>query len=275
MHMAWDDASEHARWFLGGAFDGDGCVHVTSRQLSPRLVVTQAERGLKLLHTFRDACGGAIYAGPRPKNPDRHQPTWAWCITGLAAACLAERLAPYTLLKKRQLLMAAVFQEKLQKDTKQRLATRLVELKHVPHTPIATLLHSPYAAGFVDTDGSLRAYPNVGIHVTQKYPAIAHAFRDTFGVGTVHETPTACRWHVSGASAKVVVRCLEPFLVVKKPQAHIVLHAQLTKDVGAREALKPLQGNQGRSTRSAQIPTPTPHIFSSKSRPVGTISPRF
>lgn len=273
--MIWDNVTEDSRWFLGGAFDGDGCVHVTTRQLAPRLVVTQAERGLKLLHTFRDVCGGAIYAGPLPKNPERHQPTWAWCITGFAAACLAEKLAPYTLLKKRQLLMAAVFQETLRKDTKQRLATRLVELKRVPHTPIRHLLRDPYAAGFVDTDGSLRAYPNVGIHVTQKYPAIVHAFQETFRVGTVHQTPTACRWHVSGPSAKVVVRSLEPFLVVKKPQAHIVLNAKLTNDVEARQALKPLQGNQGRATRSAQIPTPTPHRFSSKSHPVGTISPRF
>ena len=46
--------------------------------------------------------------------------------------------------------MAAVFQETLRKDTKQRLATRLVELKRVPHTPIRHILRDPYAAGFVE-----------------------------------------------------------------------------------------------------------------------------
>lgn len=240
--MAWEDAPEEVRWYAGGAFDGDGCVHITSRHLRPRLVITQAERGRMLLDHFQALCGGAIYAGPRPRDMEKHQRTWAWCLTGMAAALMCSKLAPYTHLKRSQLELAAAFQKTMNQTSKKELASQIASLKKQPHMPIhAVPLHHAYAAGIVDTDGSLRAFPSVGLSVTQKYPAVLEALRQTYGIGSV----TGPKWQVSGTKAKEVLRHVQPFLVAKKPQADIVLQAKLTGDIDAKIALMPLQGNQG------------------------------
>lgn len=244
--MAWENESEPVKWYAGGAFDGDGCVHITKRQLAPRLVITQATRGKALLEEFQRLFGGSIYTSKAPVDPTKHQQTLAWCLTGVAAAHACLQLAPYTHLKRQQLVLASQFAHKMPKETKQYVADDIATLKKQPHEPIQNIpIPEPYAAGIIDTDGSLRAYPSISLSVTQKYPAVVTALHTTFQRGSISRSPQAARWHVYGSTAKDILRSLEPYLVAKKDQAHIVLEAKLTKDTDARIALMALQGNQG------------------------------
>ena len=233
----WTDATEEERWYAGGAFDGDGCVSVSSAHFLPRLELIQAQRGRALLDTFQALFGGAIYERAKPADPERHQPTWAWVLTGALAMAAARSLAPYAHLKRPQLLLVG----HIRTDPKRIVHEQVACLKRHPHLAIEHLpLPTPYAAGLLDTDGSFRAYPHVSLQLTQKYPAALLAMQGTFGGSVCGE-----KWTVYGAKAKDVVRTIRPFLVVKNPQADILLRAKLTKDIDAKIALLPYQGNQG------------------------------
>ena len=245
----WELASHDRRWYIGGAFDGDGCLHITKRQLSPRLVITQADRGKVLLQEYQDMFGGAIYKGPTPQK-EVHQPTWAWCLTGYNAASVCELLLPYTHLKKQQLLMGAAFQDPLTKDIKSRLAVRISQLKHVPHHPIDKPLTTAYAAGIVDTDGCISIHPTLRIGVVQKFPALTQALAETYSAGGPYRGKTSWTWCTTGKKAESILHELEPHLIVKKEQAHIAFKAQNTQNKAEyREALAALKGNQGRAPK--------------------------
>ena len=235
---AWDSVPEDRRWFLGGAFDGDGCVLASGGRL--RMCMTQAARGRPLLDLFSEVLGGRVYDRTPTQPRETHQPTAVWYLNGPAARVACGHLAPYTHLKRRQLDVAHTT------TPAAAAATILADLKRVPHDPIRERLHVAYAAGIVDTDGSMRVFPYIRLSVAQKYPAVVHALRETFDAGGVcQETPAAFRWQVYGRNAKAIIEMLQPHFVAKRPQADIVLLAKLTRDTDAHVQLMAYQGNQG------------------------------
>lgn len=235
--------------YIGGVFDGDGCVTAVSKH-SVRLSVTQASRGRALLHLLHACLGGTIYErnGGKPVS-ERHQPVAVWVLGGAAAKAVCLQLQAHTYLKRAQFSLAS----------SGRTLEMLPLLKQEAHAPIEDLpLPLPYCAGLLDTDGGLRVVPCIRFSVSQKYPAVLHALQKTFDKGTVcKESDTAYRWQVYGKNAKHVLSLIQDYTHVKKEQVSLVLQARLTKDTDTHIALMAYQGNQGCTTENKLLIMPT------------------
>lgn len=256
--------AEETMWWAGGILDGDGCVVI--RQSGTVLVaIKQAAKGKLLLHHFQALFGGNVYRAGRTVSV-RHQAPFQWELAGAAAKAFCLRIAPYTRLKRRQLELAATVPANPKglacvRETQSQLRYALKDLKAQPHERIRDEVGVPYAyaAGLVDTDGSLDLEPTPRIIVTQKYPAIVDWFRETFGGGVyAYKNRAAHEWKVTGTKAVTVLERMAPYMLAKLEQARVILEDRAgwspTTPPPAGESpaarLRALKGNQNKKRTS-------------------------
>lgn len=97
-----------------------------------------------------------------------------------------------------------------------------------------------YLAGFLDGEGSWLLDSTTRIVCNNTCPTPLYALKRRFG-GTVSEQPQKCRrkqvhrtlfrWAISGEDCRKACLELIPYLIEKKPQAHLLLAAWDTRKV--------------------------------------------
>lgn len=237
-------------WWTGGVMDGDGCV-VVRMDGTVIVAIKQAVKGLALLREMSSLHGGTVYTAG--KAIGRRQVAYQWELTGATAKRFCAHVAPYCRLKRSQFELAASVPANPKgdaaiRDEQHRLRNRIRELKTLPHPSIDDVPHRAYAAGFVDTDGSLDILPTTRILVIQKYPAIVDWFAATFGgINYAYKNRQAHEWRVTGAKALALLTTLVPYMRGKRDQATLVLSAKsyATPHIAAHH-LRQLKGNQNK-----------------------------
>ena len=111
--------------YIGGFFDADGSVSVYKNGGYYRLSVALYQnrpRGLKLLESIRDYTG----LGQVIKNRNRHE-SYALEFYSNEAAIFLRSIAPYTILKRAEVITALAFRETKNRFTF--IPERIVELQ--------------------------------------------------------------------------------------------------------------------------------------------------
>jgi len=239
--------AENVKWWTGGVLDGDGCVLVR-REGTVVVSVKQALKGIGLLEELQAAYGGAIY--PAGRVVGARQQAFQWRLAGEKAKAFAREIAPYCRLKRRQFEIAASVPANPKglddiRDLQEAARLEIQTLKRTPHEPIEDDPPLAYAAGMVDTDGSLDLIPTARILVIQKHPAIVEYFHRVFGgINYAYANRPAHEWRITGARARQVLERLAPLMRAKHDQALLVLG----NDPDAPAQLKALKGNQNKKT---------------------------
>ncbi|CAE7222158.1 unnamed protein product [Symbiodinium sp. KB8] len=169
-----DAVADSTLRYLAGFFDGDGCV---SCKLSGCfLQVSQSFDQAEILMLLRDTFGGSI----------RHQrnglglqkPTVRWVVCGQSARRAAELLAPFSITKRKQLLLAAEWPE--ERSHREDCKAELRALKECD-SAVAGPCSWEYCAGFFDAEGHIaqpKAGASLALHVAQKHPKVLNCLRD-------------------------------------------------------------------------------------------------
>ena len=160
------DVPQRVLEYMGGFFDGDGCVSIQKSQY--RLSMTQAQSGSEVLLLFRNLFGGGVYS--KGKALGGRRVTLQWSVSSTSSRLAAGRLSQVSGGKYDQLLLA----ESALPDP-----SRLSSLRAM--APSRAVCPSwSYLAGFFDAEGHIRLrYPaSIALQIGQKFPHVLHAIRD-------------------------------------------------------------------------------------------------
>ena len=160
-------AAEERLQYLAGFFDGDGCVHA---QISGcALSVTQSFDQADILMLYRATLGGSIVKLCDGRGLQR--PSLRWTISGPAARRAAHLLAPYSITKHKQLLLATDWPD----ETSGRQACR-VELSSLKRfdSAVARQCSLEYLTGFFDAEGYIQpiAMAAVQLQIGQRFGTV-------------------------------------------------------------------------------------------------------
>ena len=237
--------------YLAGFFDGDGCVSCMDMS-GCRLKVSQSYDQAEVLMLFREAFGGSI--GREQSGMGLRKPSLYWQLYGDSARRAARLLAPRSITKQRQLLIAAARWPKTNSRRKARKA-ELCALKNYD-SAVAGPCGWSYFAGFFDAEGYIkqqRGGASLVLEIAQKHPQVLKCLRDflsrSVGVDVSLRKKSGTNLHllrIYGLSdCKQVLRhMLGVGLVCKAQQAEVAL--RLTKQNAGQVCarLTCLTGNQ-------------------------------
>lgn len=249
--------SEAEMRYLGGFFDGDGCVTYSSSFC--RLSISQLARNATVVLMFRRAFGGRICADKDGQGVQ--QPVLQWYVTGSAASAAAELLSAYCSGKAEQLRLAA----KWPKTANDRAAAskKLHTLKRAaPNLMGCASLTWPYIAGLFDSDGHVcvpATQASVQLFIVQKYDAILHKTLEFLAAEMPGHTGMKVKAKgeayvlgitTLGASTHALRKLLQAGLLVKRQSATCVLDMSADKHAEIRDQLQVyISGNQSRHQR--------------------------
>lgn len=153
--------------YLGGFFDGDGCV--AGYLAHCRLVVGQSFDKAEILILFQATFGGSI--SRHRAGTGLRKPMIKWEISGQACRRAARLLAPYSLTKQRQLLLAADWPEHA--FGRQQFVVELSRLKRHDSAVVGPC-SVRYLAGFFDAEGNIlpRHYISIRLRMVQKFRTV-------------------------------------------------------------------------------------------------------
>ena len=156
--------------FLAGFFDGDGCVKCSTNLSGCVLAVGQSYDQAEILMLFREAFGGSITR--ECGGVGLKKPMLQWQLCGDSARRTARLLAPHSITKQKQLLIAARWPK-----TKSRREDRKAELCALKNydSAVAGSCSWSYFAGFFDAEGYIkqqRGGASLVLEVKQKYPTV-------------------------------------------------------------------------------------------------------
>lgn len=131
-----NDIPEIKLAYLAGIFDGEGCIHVNTRDneaFTYQLSVTSTD--IELLNWIKDLVGGRIYGPFKGKKNWRN--AYYWHANGLHGKRILQAISPYLILKKEaaQLFIEAVTisynnnNRKRSPQFKQRLTTLALKIQ--------------------------------------------------------------------------------------------------------------------------------------------------
>eukprot|EP00930_Biecheleria_cincta_P030606 TRINITY_DN21197_c3_g4_i1.p1 TRINITY_DN21197_c3_g4~~TRINITY_DN21197_c3_g4_i1.p1 ORF type:complete len:391 (-),score=36.13 TRINITY_DN21197_c3_g4_i1:1158-2330(-) len=243
--------------YLGGFFDGDGCVSPLSRMTGCTLAITQSADRSEILIRYYKAFGGGLYN--ERKGTGLAKACARWVAHGAFSKAAALRLAQVTLLKRKQLLIAARWPSC--KHMRSDAVHQLQSLKHEPETTQGRATISwQYVAGFFDAEGCIRIPPDtlsLHLHISQKpkepLELIAAFLTERLpginpGVhlhGAGHVLSITCTSHC----IFVLRRLMAAGLCLKRKQAEAALAVCHSDHANIRAALSLLGGNQSRYRR--------------------------
>ena len=234
--------------YLAGFFDGDGCV--SPRGLSGCcLQVVQSVVQPEILLLFRDMFGGSIVRGGDGLGLRR--PILSWRICGSLARRAAHLLSPHSILKKRQLSLAAAWPD--EQADRQAANVELRSLKQYDSAVVGPC-SLEYFAGFFDAEGYVEqcshSPASLRLWLRQKHSAVLHCLQgflqSEFRINApirfhrsyvliVSDTPT-CKF--------LLGEMLQAGLICKAKQAETAIGLTLENCDDTRAALGTMVGNQ-------------------------------
>ncbi|CAE7949003.1 unnamed protein product [Symbiodinium sp. KB8] len=164
--------------YLAGFFDGDGCVscpHVSGCCLHVGQSFDQAE----VLMLFYETFGGSITL--QRDGMGLRKPLLRWTAYGQSARNAAHLLAPQSITKQRQLLLAAQWPEAKsdRKDCKAELSALKALKEH--DSAVARPCSWEYFTGFFDAEGYIkqqRGGASLLLQIGQKHPRVLECLRE-------------------------------------------------------------------------------------------------
>ena len=162
--------------YLAGFFDGDGCVSCVSNMSGCKLKVSQSYDQAEVLMFFREAFGGSI--GRERDGMCLRKPMRQWQLCGDSARRAARLLAPRSITKQKQLLIAARWPK-----TKSRREDSKAELRNLKEydSAVAAPCSWEYCAGLFDAEGSIKqplGEASLVSEIQQKYPTVLKCLGD-------------------------------------------------------------------------------------------------
>ena len=237
--------------YLGGFFDGDGCVSLCSTSGGVLLSVSQSAQRPSILLRFRAAFGGGIHRD-RGARGTRHA-SLRWQATGNRAQEAASVLHSLTIMKSAQLHQ--VLDARI--CGRNKVVKTLLRLKAHTHEPGHGTGNCtwPYFAGLFDAEGCIFVQalrPSISLNVSQTNPYILRvtlAFLENEGLGN---------WNLykqSRGSYQLICQQLDTAkgslekllshgLSLKRPQAEHCLALTEKNHAKTRQAVSQLNGQQ-------------------------------
>ena len=242
--------SEPMLAYLAGFFDGDGSVICESRLSGCFLSVGQSYDQAEVLMLFYETLGGSI--SRQGSGMGLRKPLLRWQACGQSARNAAELLAPHSITKRKQLLLAAQWPE-AKSDREERKA-ELRTLKEYD-SAVSGPCSWEYFAGFFDAEGCIKQ-PNGGaslsLELKQKHPRVLEYLREFFAQSLDKDATLA----KAGGSVHVLLLCgltsckqilqhlLAAGLLRKAEQAKLVLSLTTETAAQVNADLGHLTGNQ-------------------------------
>ena len=158
--------------YLAGFFDGDGCVSVNcnSSRSGCVLNVAQSFDQAEVLMLFYETFGGSITS--QSGGIGLRKPCLRWMRCGRSAQKAASLLAPQSLTKRKQLLLAAQWPDATSR--REECAAELRALKEYD-SAVAGPCSWEYFAGFFDAEGYIHQSSmaaSLSLKVYQKHPRV-------------------------------------------------------------------------------------------------------
>ena len=242
--------------YLGGFFDGDGCVTREYSLSGCMLQVAQLAINAEVLILFRQFLGGSICA--KDQGMGMRQPTLQWTVHGGKARAAARQLSNVCLSKAEQLQLAINWPD--DKDARQLVADKLQQLKRSP-PKFRSKSSWAHLAGFFDSDGCIhiRSYgAYLSLDIFQKYAPLllqSKVFLD-LKLGASHVHVQQCRggYELAVYDQKTVYIILQKLfnagLIVKRATTELALSLPENSHLAIREKMSvATTGNQGRYAR--------------------------
>ncbi|CAE7656546.1 unnamed protein product, partial [Symbiodinium sp. CCMP2456] len=234
--------------YLAGFFDGDGCVTSYGNLSGCTLKVDQSFVQPEILLLFRDTFGGSILRGRDGTGLIR--PTFSWQVCGNMARRAAHLLSPHSIIKKRQLLLAATWPDE-QADRQ----TATVELRSLKQHDSAVVgsCSWEYFTGFFDADGHVgqKGRASLCLQLSQKHSTVLHCLQGFLQSECGVDAPILSHREeymlkISGTSTcKLLLHeMLQAGLICKAKQAETAIRLTLENCDDTRAALAAMVGNQ-------------------------------
>ena len=236
--------------YLAGFFDGDGCVGCQSNMSGCQLSVSQSFDQAEVLMLFREAFDGSISREKGGKG--LRKPALRWQVYGDSARRAAQLLAPHSITKPKQLLIAARWPKR--NSRREDCKAELRELKE-DDSSVPGSRSWEYWAGFFDAEGCIALSPegaSLQLRVAQKHPRVLQHLRGFLSTTSgTHATLVNYTGHgyalcIGGTSnCKQILQCqMEVGLLCKARQAELVLELTPENAADVRTELAGLKGNQ-------------------------------
>ncbi|CAE7879004.1 AQR1, partial [Symbiodinium sp. KB8] len=238
--------------YLAGFFDGDGCVSCKTNLSGCVLKVAQSYDQAEILMLFREAFGGSI--GREHSGMGLGKPSLHWQLYGDSARRAARLLAPRSITKQKQLLIAARW-PKTKSPRREDCKAELCALK-MYDSAVAGPCSWSYFAGFFDAEGCVhqqKGGASLVLHVVQKHPRVLWSVRDflkaTSGIVATLGKSRGYAYHglwVSGMSncKQILQHLLDAGLLCKAKQAQLALGLTPENAAEVSAELARLTGNQ-------------------------------
>ncbi|CAE7538390.1 unnamed protein product [Symbiodinium sp. CCMP2592] len=234
--------------YLAGFFDGDGCVSFQRNLSGCTLKVDQSFVQPEILLLFRDMFGGSISRGGDGKGLRR--PLLSWQVYGSLARHAAHLLSTHSILKKRQLLLAAAWPD--EQADRQVANVELRSLKQYDSAVVGTC-SLEYITGFFDAEGYVgqRGHTSLFLQLGQKHSTVLHCLQgflqSEFRVNApVRFYQSLYMMDISGTSTCkfLLHEMLRAGLICKAQQAEAAIGLTLDNCDDTRAALARMVGNQ-------------------------------
>lgn len=175
--VSFDAATDSRLCFLAGFFDGDGTVGCASNLSGCFLHVSQSFDQAVILMLLRDTFGGSIRLAKN--GVGLRKPVLGWTVCGQSARRAASLLAPRSITKQKQLLIAARWPDSTsgREDGK----AELRDLKSYDSAVVVPCSWE-YCAGFFDAEGYIhcRHGATLFLEIAQKHPQVLMCLRKFF-----------------------------------------------------------------------------------------------
>ena len=236
--------------YLAGFFDGDGCVTCEACLSGCYLQVVQSHDQAEVLMLFYETFGGSITLHGRGLG--LRKPALLWRAYGQSARNAARLLAPQSITKRDELLLAAEWPEA--KSEREECKAELRKLKECD-SAVAGPCSWEYCSGFFDAEGCIAqtcAGASLVLRIAQKHPRVLMCLREFLAQSLGTDATLAKSreslhdlWVCGLTSCKAILQHLLPAgLLCKAEQAKLVLGLTTETAAPVHAELGHLTGNQ-------------------------------
>ncbi|CAE7389796.1 unnamed protein product [Symbiodinium pilosum] len=234
--------------YLSGFFDGDGCVTCSGSLSGCTLSVRQSYDKAEVLVLLCKTFGGRVYKGQ--DGLGLRKPLLDWVICGAPARRCANLLAIHSIVKKKQLLLAASWPDDARRRPDCKASLHSLKLCD---SAVAGPCTWEYVAGFFDAEGCLQLYnrSTLRLAIKQKFATVLHCLQEFLvescdAGANIYAGNGYFALYISRTSAcKTVLQImLDAGLLIKKQNAELALNTTHENAAKVRLTLAELVGNQ-------------------------------
>ena len=237
------DTSKTSRLrYMAGFFDGDGCVALQQAMSGCYLRLGETFDRADILMLFRETFTGSISL--QNGGMGLQKPILRWSVCGQSARVAAQMLAPHSMAKRKQLLLAAQWPDT--PSERERGAAELRALKEYD-SAVPSPCSWEYCAGFFDAEGYITQAPagaSLVLRIRQRHPEVLRSLRDflagTLGTDATLKTETSgyVLWICEPRDCRQVLQqMLKAGLLCKATQASLFLRLTPENEERIRDKL--------------------------------------